>query len=128
LVRVVRGTGLEPGLLRRVIGMLFHAVRGTALTITEAHEAANASGTTEEEWWQRSSRALTKVVPDFADRFPETMWLFSQPDEVTTTDGGDYVDRQARANLRTGLGVLLGGVEAAITERASASRGGLTGQ
>ena len=59
---------------------------------------------------------------------PETIWLFSQPDDVTTTAGGDYVDRQALANLGTGLGVLLGGVEAAIAERASASRGGLTGK
>lgn len=118
LVWVLRDTGLAPGLLRRVVGMLFHVVRGTALTIAEAREAAEMTGVTEHEWWKRSSAALSSVVPDFSDQFPNTMWLLAESTEASAgTDDGEYVDHHARANLRVGLDVLLDGLQVAANSR-----------
>lgn len=108
----LRATNLPPDLLRRVIGMLFHVVRGTALTIAEARHLNEHSGIGEREWWHRSSNALGAVVPDFAERFPNTVWLLSDPADVTSD--ASFVDREAMANLRVGLDVLLDGVEMAI--------------
>jgi AcrR family transcriptional regulator len=118
LVRVLRDTGLAPGLLRRVVGMLFHVVRGTAVTIAEGREAAEVSGVTEGEWWKRSSEALSRVVPDFSDQFPDTMWLLAESTEASVgTDDSGYVDHHARANLRVGLDVLLDGLQVAANSR-----------
>lgn len=108
----LRDTNLASDLLRRVIGMLFHVVRGTALTIAEARLLSETSEIGEREWWQQSSTALAAVVPDFGERFPNTVWLLS--DRADTTVDTSYVDREARANLRVGLGVLLDGIDDAI--------------
>ncbi|MGH8944167.1 MAG: TetR/AcrR family transcriptional regulator [Acidimicrobiia bacterium] len=116
LVGVLRTTEQEPDRMRRVVGLLFYAVRGTALTIAEAREAEAASGITEEEWWRTTSAALDDSVPNFADRFPNTMWLLSQQSHLPTADDG-YVEQQSMVNLRTGLGILLDGFEAAKSAR-----------
>lgn len=70
------------------------------------------------EWWNRSSNALSSVVPDFSDRFPDTMWLLAESTQAPAgTDGGGYVDRHARANLRVGLDVLLDGLQMVANSR-----------
>jgi AcrR family transcriptional regulator len=115
LVGVLRTTDQEPDRMRRVVGLLFYAVRGTALTIAEAREAeAASSGMTEGDSWRTTSAALDQSVPDFADRFPNTTWLLSQQSHLPTSDdGSSYVEQQSMVNLRTGLGILLDGLEAA---------------
>jgi AcrR family transcriptional regulator len=110
LVGVLRATGLGPRRLRSVVGLVFHAVRGTARTIAEARQFEEAK--TEGEWWQASSTALDEVVPDFADRFPHSVWLLSQAEPPSADDDSSYVERQSMINLKAGLGVLLDGVEA----------------
>jgi len=114
VISVLRATELDPGLLRRVVGMLFHAVRGTATTIAEARKAEETSEMSESEWWRSSSDALGMVVPDFADRYPNTMWLLSHPVDAAVSSQG-YVEHHSEANLRVGLGVLLDGLEVART-------------
>ena len=110
LVGVLRYTGQGPDRIRRLVGLLFYAVRGTALTIAEAREAEDASGISEADSWQATSGALDKV-PDFADRFPNAVWLLSQQTDLPTSDyGSTYVEQQSMANLRAGLGILLAGV------------------
>jgi AcrR family transcriptional regulator len=111
LVGVLRTAGQDPDRMRRVVGLLFYAVRGTALTIAEAREAEVASGITEGEWWRTTSAALDDSAPNFADRFPNTTWLLSQQPDLPASDDG-YVEQQSMVNLRTGLGILLDGVEA----------------
>ena len=114
LVGVLRTTDLDPDRMRRVVGLIFYAVRGTALTIAEAREAEAASGVTEGEWWRTTSAALDENVPDFADRFPNTTWLLSQQSDLPNSDdGSSYVERQSMVNLRSGLGILLDGFAAA---------------
>ena len=117
LVGALRTTDQDPDRLRRVVGLLFYAVRGTALTIAEGREAEEASGVTEGDWWRTTSAALDENVPDFADRFPNTTWLFSQQPDLPASDAG-YVEQQSMVNLRTGLGILLDGVEAAGSAKA----------
>jgi len=112
LVGVLRTTGQGPDRMRRVVGLLFYAVRGTALTIAEAREAEERSGISEGEWWQATSATLLERVPDFVDRFPNTRWLLAQQSDLPTSDdGSSYVEQESMANLRIGLGMLLGGVE-----------------
>ena len=116
VVGVLRTTDLDADRVRRVIGLLFYAVRGTALTIAEAREAEAASGVTEAEWWRTTSASFDENVPDFADRFPNTTWLFSDQPDLPGSDGG-YVEQQSMVNLRSGLGILLDGVEAAMSAK-----------
>ena len=118
LVGVLRTTDLDPDRMRRVVGLVFYAVRGTALTIAEAREAEAASGVTEGDWWRTTSAALDENVPDFADRFPNTTWLLSQQSDVSASDDGSgYVEQQSMVNLRSGLGILLDGVAAAMSAK-----------
>jgi AcrR family transcriptional regulator len=114
LVGLFRQTPIPPNLLRRALGMLLHAVRGTARTIAEAQEAARSTGRSEDEWWEEVSEAVSVVVPDFAERFPNTLWLFSAQD-AGEEQPGSYVDRHSRENLRVGLELLLDGLEAAAS-------------
>jgi AcrR family transcriptional regulator len=116
IVAVLRTTHQNPDRMRRVVGLLFYAVRGTALTIAEAREAEVASGITEGDWWRTTSTALDESVPDFADRFPNTTWLFYNQSDLPASGGG-YVEQQSMVNLRTGLGILLDGFEAAEPRR-----------
>lgn len=114
LVAHLRSEAIPPGLLRRAVGMLLHAVRGTARTIAEARESARTSGVSEEEWWEEVAGALAAAVPDFADRFPHTVWLLTDDEAAGGDEAGDgYVDRQARASLRVGLELLFDGLVAA---------------
>lgn len=124
VISVLRATELDPRLLRRVVGMLFHAVRGTATTIAEAREAEETSELSESEWWRASSDALGAVVPDFADRYPNTMWLLAHPVDAAAPSRG-YVEHHALANLRAGLDVLLDGLEVARTANGPGDVSGL---
>jgi len=63
------------------------------------------------DWWHATSTAFNEMVPDFAERFPNAMWLFSQQSDQPASDGdSSYVEQQAMANLRAGLSILLAGV------------------
>lgn len=141
LVAIVRGTGLEAGVLRRIVTTIFHLARGTAQTVTESRRATASSGMSEGEWWSRRTAALLAVVPDFRRRFPMSAWLTSNPaddcrdgDAVTPyhdvtpyDDGGTpYVEREAVRAFRDGLSVLLDGIEAA-TGSPAAGGGGSSG-
>lgn len=116
LVRLLRGTGLDAGLLRRLVGTLSHFVRGAAQTVADAREAASATGRPDEEWWYARSAALVELVPDFADRYPELsrMERESAPPQPAGDDGVPYPEREARETFEAGLGVLLDGIEAAV--------------
>ncbi|ROQ66442.1 TetR family transcriptional regulator [Streptomyces sp. 840.1] len=116
LVRLLRGTGLDAGVLRRLVGTLFHFVRGAAQTVADARGAASATGRPDEEWWYARSAALGELVPDFADRYPELsrMERESAPPQPAADDAVPYPEREAREMFDAGLGVLLDGVEAAV--------------
>ncbi|MEN3264875.1 TetR/AcrR family transcriptional regulator C-terminal domain-containing protein [Pseudonocardia sp.] len=112
LVRILRETGAGAEVLRRVVSVLFHLVRGTARTIAEARIAPTAGSTSEQEWWAGRAAQLAEVVPDFAERFPQTMWLAGAGAARTGDGQTPYLEHEAREALAVGLAVLLDGLEA----------------
>ncbi|WP_216215215.1 TetR/AcrR family transcriptional regulator C-terminal domain-containing protein [Amycolatopsis aidingensis] len=114
-----RETGLGAGQLRRIIGTVFQFVRATAQTAAEARQAVPETGVSEEEWWYSRTGILQEVVPDFTARFPLLVWLESE--ERVPQAGGDtsYLEGQAREMFEAGLGVLLDGVEVAMSRNAA---------
>ncbi|MFI1222581.1 MULTISPECIES: TetR/AcrR family transcriptional regulator C-terminal domain-containing protein [unclassified Streptomyces] len=124
LVVLLRTTGLEAGVLRRLVGTLFPYLRGSAQAVADARLAARATGSSDEEWWAARSAALTELVPDFAARFPAVSRLEAEGPAEPYPGPGDadadpvpYPEREARETFRVGLGVLLDGIEAARTRR-----------
>ena len=115
LLGVLRGTGLAPVPLRRLVGVLSGLVRGAARTVAETRQAPVATGMSEEEWWYTRAALLQEVVPGFADRFPAVAWLegqstFDEPGEESVP----YLEREARRTFEAGLAIVLDGVEAQI--------------
>ncbi|WP_460037422.1 TetR/AcrR family transcriptional regulator C-terminal domain-containing protein [Streptomyces cavourensis] len=130
LITLLRATGLEAGVVRRLVGTLFPFVRGSAQTVADARLAATATGSSDAEWWAARSAALKELVPDFAERFPAVSGLEAEgpvepypdqapaPDQAPTPGAGmPYLEREARETFRVGLGVLLDGIEAARARR-----------
>ncbi|MFJ5045339.1 TetR/AcrR family transcriptional regulator [Streptomyces sp. NPDC088719] len=139
LVVLLRATGLEARVLRRLVGTLFPYLRGSAQAVADARLAAAATGSSDEEWWAARSAALMELVPDFAERFPAVSRLEADgpvepypgtgegAEEGARENPGDgtqegaeampYPEREARETFRVGLGVLLDGIEAARAGR-----------
>lgn len=120
VTRILYETGLPARLLARVVGTLFHFVRGAASAIVEADQAVAATGTSNEAWWAERSAALLEVVPDFADRYPTVVRLGTE-DTFQWDESRPYLEQQATETFEVGLSVILDGVEAAITRRRDAS-------
>ncbi|HEX2133239.1 MAG TPA: TetR/AcrR family transcriptional regulator [Actinophytocola sp.] len=110
---ILRGTGLPARLVLRVVGTLFHFVRGAAQTVAESRLAPGATGVSDEDWWRERSALMAEVAPDFADRYP-TVVALGREDTFTVADDEPYLETQARETFRVGLGVILDGVEAAV--------------
>lgn len=113
VIRILFDSGLEPVVLRRVVGAVFQLVRGVAQTIAEARQAAAATGLPDDEWWYARSALLEEMAPGFAERFPMLTKLaeaggFTLDDETTP-----YLEQAATETFRTGLEVLLDGIETA---------------
>ncbi|GAA3112952.1 TetR/AcrR family transcriptional regulator C-terminal domain-containing protein [Streptosporangium carneum] len=124
VLRILRGTGLEAGVLRRVVGTLFHFVRGVAQTAAESRQAPATTGVSDDEWWLARSALLREAVPDFADRFPTVAWLESGAVEapVDEDEAVPYLEREAKKTFEAGLTVLLDGIEAAVDRAGLPSR------
>ncbi|MEU8268015.1 TetR/AcrR family transcriptional regulator [Sphaerisporangium sp. NPDC049002] len=119
LLRILDGTGLDAGMLRRLAGTLSHFVRGAAQTIAESRQAPAATGVSDEEWWLARATVLERFAPDFAERFPmvNRMRLRAAEDERADTardDSVPYLEREARKTFEAGLAVVLDGIEVAV--------------
>ncbi|MCC5575443.1 TetR/AcrR family transcriptional regulator C-terminal domain-containing protein [Microtetraspora sp. AC03309] len=128
LLAILRETGLDAAVVRRVVGTLFHFVRGAAQTVTESREAATATGVPDDEWWQTRSALLREVVPDFFTRFPMVAWLESDTAPPAEDDATPFLEREARRTFEVGLDILLDGIHAAVrrAEAAALSPAGST--
>lgn len=114
-------TGLAPVELRRLTGALFQFVRGVALVVAEAREAAAATGTGEDEWWHARAPLLTEMATDFDTRFPMVTKLAGAGGFTLAEESVPYQEQAARETFDAGLAALLDGIE---TRVAAASRGG----
>jgi AcrR family transcriptional regulator len=115
VTRILFETGLQATALRPIVGTLFQVVRGSALIVAEARQAATVTGVSDEDWWFPRSTLLAEIAPDFAERFPTVSRLESdapsEPEDETTP----YLEHQARQTFEVGLTVLLDGIEATMT-------------
>ncbi|MCX4637184.1 TetR/AcrR family transcriptional regulator [Streptomyces sp. RPA4-5] len=116
LLRLLYATELSSAVLRRVVGALFHFIRGAAQTVTESRQAAASTGVSDEEWWQARSGLLTEMVPDFAERFPLLVRLETEGAAPDPGDAVPYMEREARSTFDIGLAVILDGIDAAIQQ------------
>ncbi len=119
VVRILRQTGLEARVLRRIVGVLFHFVRGAAQTIAESRQAARATGVSDEEWWFARSALLEEVAPDFPERFPMVTWLEKEGASRLEDETAPYLEREAKETFKVGLTVLLDGIEATMSKAGS---------
>jgi AcrR family transcriptional regulator len=115
VMRILYETGLEARVLRRIVGALFHFVRGAAQTIAESRQAATATGVSDEEWWFARSALLEEVAPDFAERFPMVTWLGNEGASRIEDETVPYLEQEAKKTFEVGLTVLLDGIEATMS-------------
>jgi hypothetical protein len=121
---IMAETGLAPAELRRLTGALFQFVRGVALVVAEAREAAAATGTGEDEWWHARAPLLTEMAPDFDTRFPMVAKLartgaFALADETTP-----YQEQAAKETFDSGLAALLDGIGSRVAAAFGNGSGG----
>ncbi|MEU9113231.1 TetR/AcrR family transcriptional regulator [Streptomyces sp. NPDC048483] len=114
LVRLLYATELDSAVLRRIVGALFHFVRGAAQTVTESRLAAAATGVSDEEWWQSRSTVLGEVVPDFQHRFPLLVRLETEGATPHSGSAEPYMEREAKTTFEVGLAVILDGIAATM--------------
>ncbi|GAA1414185.1 TetR/AcrR family transcriptional regulator [Catellatospora coxensis] len=105
LLAVLQAAELPPDRLRPAVSALFHLVRGAAQTAAEGRAAAAATGTSDQQWWTERSAQLSRLAPDFAQRFPHSTALAGSS---STTDYDPV--RQAKDALDGGLRLLLDGL------------------
>jgi AcrR family transcriptional regulator len=117
LVRILRETGLGAEVLRRVVGTLFHVVRGSAQGIAETRQAATETGVSDVDWWVARSALLAEVAPDFAERFPAVTRLETEGTSPPGDDDLPYLERESRRTFEAGLAVVLDGIDAAVARR-----------
>ncbi|SHF15652.1 TetR/AcrR family transcriptional regulator [Streptoalloteichus hindustanus] len=115
LLRVLFETGLPSAAVRRLVGTLFHYVRGSAQTVAESRHAPATTGVSDEDWWRARASLLLEVAPDFAERFPMVARLEGESSPEPPADADEpYLERETRRTFEFGLSVILDGVEAAI--------------
>jgi AcrR family transcriptional regulator len=107
--------GLAPAETRRLTGALFQLVRGAALVVAEAREAAAATGTGDDEWWHARASLLTEMAPDFGDRFPMVTKLAETGGFTMADDTVPYQEQAARETFQAGLTALLDGIEVSVS-------------
>ncbi|HEX6356528.1 TetR/AcrR family transcriptional regulator [Actinophytocola sp.] len=108
-------TGLAPAEIRRLTGALFQLVRGIALVVAEAREAAAATGTGEDEWWHTRAPLLSEMAPDFATRFPMVTKLAEAGGFTLADETVPYLEQSSKETFRSGLAAFLDGIEASMT-------------
>jgi AcrR family transcriptional regulator len=112
LAHVLRQAGLPAGVARRVVSLLFYVVRGTAQAVAESRLAATRGS--EQAWWSGRVAALRQVAPDFARRFPGSVWLAGAGTTRRRDDPTPYLEHEAMESFSVGLTVLLDGIQAAM--------------
>ncbi|SDK08363.1 transcriptional regulator, TetR family [Lentzea albidocapillata subsp. violacea] len=114
LAAILVSTGLPGRELRGIVGAVNYFVRGAAQTVAEARAAGNATGEGDEEWWYARSAVLLEIEPDLEHRFPMLHVLESDREPVDPEL--PYLENDAVENFRSGLKVLLDGIEGAVAK------------
>lgn len=112
-------TGLEMSRSASVVGSF---VRGSAKTVADARAAEQATGVSDDDWWNARSPLLEELAGDaWADRYPLLSRLDAEQvyDQVDRPDDTTpYLVQDALDTFEFGLQRLLDGLEAYIASRA----------
>jgi AcrR family transcriptional regulator len=122
-LRMFDGVGLTPVEMTRVVGVLSSFVRGSAKTVSDARAAEQATGMSDDDWWNARSPVLEEFATEdiWTARYPVSSRLSEaqafdqldrQPDDATP-----YLVRDALDVFEFGLQRLLDGIEAYIAAR-----------
>ncbi len=120
-LRLVDGLGLSGVEMTRVVAVVAGFVRGAAKAVSDARSAEQATGLSDDEWWNARAPMLAEVSGDWAERFPTIVRLeaerafdqLDRPDDATP-----YTVQEALDSFEFGLQRLLDGVEAYVAARA----------
>jgi AcrR family transcriptional regulator len=122
-LRMFDGLGLTPVDMTRVVGVLSSFVRGAAKTVSDARAAEQATGLSDDDWWNARSPVLDELATEdiWATRYPVSSRLseaqaFDQLDR-DPDDATPYLVRDALDVFEFGLQRLLDGIEAYIASR-----------
>lgn len=122
-LRLLDGLGLTALDMVRVVAVVAGFVRGSAKEVSDARTAEQATGLSDDDWWNIRAPLLDELSAhvDWAARFPVTTRLegegaFAQPDRAPD-DPTPYTVRDALDAFEFGLAWLLDGVEAHIERR-----------
>jgi AcrR family transcriptional regulator len=121
-LRIFDGLGLTPVEMTRVVGVLSSFVRGAAKTVSDARAAEQATGVSDDDWWNARNPVLGELTSDlWASRYPVSGRLaeaqaFDQLDRAPD-DTTSYLERDALDTFEFGLQRLLDGVAVYIETR-----------
>jgi len=117
LLRIFDGLGLSATEVARSANALAGFVRGAAKAVSDARAAEQATGLTDDEWWNARSPLLDEMVGDWESRFPVSTRLSAAQafDQVDRPDDSlPYTVRDAFDTFDFGLQRLLDGFAAHI--------------
>lgn len=118
-LRIMDGLGLPGVEVARAVNVISSFVRGAAKTVSDARTAEQATGLSDDDWWNARSPILEELADDsWATRFPTITKLdaeqaFSQPDRPDDTT--PYLVQDALDTFEFGLHRLLDGLESYLT-------------
>lgn len=120
-LRIFDGLGLSGIEMQRIVGTLGSFVRGAAKATSDARTAEQATGISDDDWWNARSPLLDEFAgPSWHDRYPTITKLdgerafdqLDRPDDATP-----YTVQDALDVFRHGIALLLDGIAARVAER-----------
>lgn len=117
-LRILDAAGLGGTDLTRAVGAVSSFVRGSAKAVSDARTAEQATGMSDDDWWNARAPVLEEMVGDqWPDRFPISTRLAEEQvfDQLDRPDDGvPYLVRDALDTFEFGLQRLLDGIEAHV--------------
>ena len=124
---LVDGLGLTGVDVTRVVAVVSGYVRGAAKATSDARAAAQATGLSDDDWWNARAPLLDEMVtPSWEERYPVSTRLsqehafdqLDRPDDTTP-----YTVQDALDTFEFGLQRLLDGIEVHIERQREITRG-----
>ena len=124
-LRLLDGLGLPGVDMARIVSVVAGFVRGAAKAVSDARTAEQATGVSDDEWWNARAPLLTELVGDqWPTRYPTITRLDAEhafdQDDRAPDDATPYTVQDALDTFEFGLQRLLDGIEAYIERRAIA--------
>jgi AcrR family transcriptional regulator len=122
MLRLFDGLGLRALDHSRAVSAVASFVRGSAKAVSDARTAEQATGVSDDDWWNTRGPLLEELAGDvWNDRFATTTRLqqehaFDQPDR-DPDDATPYTVKEAEDAFEFGLQRLLDGIEAYVTSK-----------